>query len=115
MDFNFYKWENGQDYVQEHPKISNYMNSSYCILFSLRNEEIGTEKDWRLDYWDWESCVELEYEIVDFWYENGTYYHILRKYDCKNFSDDDFHIIQEEIFSTSGEIPIIEVNILLFK
>jgi len=114
MDFNFYKWENGKGPIEKHPKFANYMNSRYCVLFSYRNSEVGTESCWRWDAWDWERCVELEYETVDFWYENGVYYHILQKYDYKNFTDDDFRILQEEIFSSSGGIPIVEVNILLF-
>ena len=73
MDFNFYKWENGKGPIEKHPKFANYMNSRYCVLFSYRNSEVGTESCWRWDAWDWERCVELEYETVDFWYENGVW------------------------------------------
>lgn len=112
MDFNFYKWSCFN--CENHPKIQNYKNSYHSVLISFRDAKVGEEKWWRWDCYNWEKCVELEYETIDFWYENGIYFHILRKYNRSLFEEDDFHRIQEEISSSSPSIAIQEVNILLF-
>ena len=113
MDFNFHKWEEGCEW-SEHPKIQKYIDPHYCVLFSYRDSSVREEDEWRWDCWDWEGSVKLEYEIVDFWYENGTYFHILQKYNHKKFEEEDFQTLQEEIFSSTQGIAILEVNILIF-
>lgn len=116
MEFNFYKYEESGQFPihKNHPKIQNYKNAHHCVLISYRDPDVGEEEDWKRDYYNWGNCVELEYETVDFWYENGVYFHILHKYGHRPFEVDDFRYIQEEIFSSTPSIAIEEVNILLF-
>jgi len=116
MEFNFYKYDESSQFPihKNHPAFQNYKNERHCVLISYRDPDVGEEEYWNQDYYNWEDCVELGYETVNFWYENGVYFHILHKYDNRPFEVDDFHYIQEEIFSSTPSIAIQEVNILLF-
>jgi len=110
MEFNFYI-----DKQLSHPKLTNIVgNRFYAVLVSLRDATQGEEIEWSWDWWNWEDCVHLAYDNVDFWYENGLYYHILQKPNKHPFTSEDFRIISEELCSSSSDISILEVNIYFF-
>lgn len=108
MEFHFFRE------IPEKNTNASTSTATYAQIRALRNKEIGSEEEWRWDFWDWERCLDLEYDTEDFNYENGWYIHIIQRQDRKPFSVEDFRIIQEEILSTSSTIPILEVNITLF-
>ena len=110
MEFNFYI-----DEKLSHPKLKSIVgNKNYAVLISARDEDQRDEEGWRWDCWNWEGCVHLVYDIVDFWYENGVYYHILQKPSQHAFTSEDFRNIKEEICSSSSNISILEVNVYFF-
>ncbi len=107
MDIHCYNQQ-----LPDHPLLTNFAQREYGIVKSLRNGDVGTEEDWKWDWWDWERVLSLAYDIIDFWYENGTYFHVLQRQDNQPFEVEDFRCIQEETLASG--VPMHEVNILLF-
>ena len=117
MESVFLKYQNTNDEPFHRRTISHLNFSRAVVIYKVdisNIKEYFTDRMLEIDFWGIFYCLDLlEYDTIEFWYENGSYYQIIQKYPITPFSDDDFYIISEEIRHDPELIPLTSTTIII--